>query len=47
MFFLLNETEFTSYADGNTPYVAFDNVDDDSVRLFKWFSGKQKANKNK
>ena len=44
MLFVMSETEFASYANSNTPYVAFDNVDDvikilknDSIRLFKWF----------
>ena len=27
MFFLMSESEFACYADGNTPYVAFDNGD--------------------
>ena len=41
----MRETEFASYADENTPYVASDSVDDvikifenDSIRLFKWLS---------
>ena len=55
MFFLISETEFASYDDDNTPYVAADNIDNvnrmlenDSIRLFKWFSDNQmKANKDK
>ena len=55
MFFELSETEFASYADDNTPYVEGDNIDEvikklenDSIRLFKWFSDNQmKANKDK
>ena len=41
----MRESEFASYADENTPYVASDSVDDvikifenDSIRLFKWLS---------
>ena len=49
----MSQTEFVSYADDNTPYVASGNVDDaikisenDSIRLFKWCSDNQmKANK--
>ena len=55
MLFLISETEFASYDDDNTPYLASDNIDDviktlenDSIRLFKWFSDNQmKANKDK
>ena len=51
----MNETEFATYADDNTPYTSGQNIDDvirtlenDSVRLFKWFSNNQmKANKDK
>ena len=51
----MNETEFASYADNNTPYTSGQNIDNvirtlenDSVRLFKWFSNNQmKANKDK
>ena len=51
----MNETEFASYADDNTPYTSgqkIDNVirtlENDSVRLFKQFSNNQtKANKDK
>ena len=50
----MSETEFASYADGSTLYVASDNVDDvikilknDSIRLFRWFSDNQmKASKD-
>ena len=45
MFFLMSETEFPSYADDKTPYVASENVngvvkilENNSIRLFKWFS---------
>ena len=55
LFFIMNETEFASYADDNTPYTSGQNIDNvirslenDSVRLFKWFSDNQmKANKDK
>ena len=55
LFFIMNETEFASYADDNTPYTSGQNIDNvirtlenDSVRLFKWFSNNQmKANKDK
>ena len=51
----MNETEFASYTDNNTPYTSGQNIDNvirtlenDSVRLFKWFSNNQmKANKDK
>ena len=51
----MNETEFASYADDNAPYTSGQNINDvirtlenDSVRLFKWFSNNQiKANKDK
>ena len=51
----MNETEFASYADNNTPCTSGQNIDNvirtlenDSVRLFKWFSNNQmKANKDK
>ena len=49
------ETDFTSYADDNTPYALGDSIDDvikslqnDSVNLFKWFLDNQmKANSDK
>ena len=55
LFFIMNKTEFASYADDNTPYTSGQNIDNvirslenDSVRLFKWFSDNQmKANKDK
>ena len=55
MFFLMNETEFISYADDNTPHVASDNIDyvikileNDFILLFKWFLDNQmKANEDK
>ena len=55
LFFIMNETEFASYADDNTPYTSGATIDDvikklenDSVLLFKWFSDNQmKANKDK
>ena len=51
----MNDTEFASYADDNTHYTSGQNIDNviktlenDSVRLFKWFSNnKMKANKDK
>ena len=51
----MNETDFTSYADDNTPYVTGDSIEDVinslenvSVTLFKWFADNQiKANKDK
>ena len=54
MFFGLSQTDFTSYADENTPYVEANNIDkvikileNDSIWLFQWFSDNQiKANKN-
>ena len=55
MFFELSQTDFASYANGNTPYAKADNIDEvitilenDSIQLFKWFSDNQmKANKDK
>ena len=51
----MRETEFPRYADDNTPHTSGQNIDDvirtlenESVRLFKWFSINQmKANNNK
>ena len=51
----MNETDFSSYVDDNTPYVTGDSTEDVinslenvSVILFKWFPGNQmKANKEK
>ena len=55
IFFIMSKTEFTSYADNNTPYTSGQNIynvirtlENYSVRLFKWFSDNQmKANKDK
>ena len=49
------ETDFASYADEGTPYVAGDSIEDvinllenDSIELFKWFADNQmKRNKDK
>ena len=45
LFFIIEDTEIASYADGNTPYVIADNVDgimkyleEASGILFKWFN---------
>ena len=54
MFFELSQTDFTSFADYNTPYVEANNInkviktlENDSIWLFQWFSDNQiKANKN-
>ena len=51
----MNETDFASYADDNTPYVTGDSIEDVinslenvSITLFKWFADNQmKANKGK
>ena len=55
MFFVLSQTDFASYANGNTPCVEANNIDEvitilenDSIQLFKWLSDVQmKANKHK
>ena len=55
MLFRMNDIDFASYADDNTPYVSSDSTEDvirilenDSIKLFKWFSDNMmKANKNK
>ena len=55
LFFIMNETDFASYADDNTPYTTVNTIDEviqslehDSVMLFKWFSENQvKANISK
>ena len=55
LFFIVNETEFASYTDDNTPFISDKNIDDvirtlenKSMRLFKWFSNNQiKTNKDK
>ena len=50
LFFIMNKTDFASYADDitNTPHTSGQNIDDNnSVRLFKWLSNNQmKANKD-
>ena len=54
MFFELSQTDFTSFAEDNTPYVEANNInkviktlENDSIWLFQWFSDNQiKANKN-
>ena len=55
MFFVMNDIDSASYADDNTPYVSSDSIEDvirilenDSIKLFKWFSDNMmKANKDK
>ena len=55
LFFIMKETDFSSYADDNTPYRTAETIDEvikllehDSTLLFKWFSDNQmKANINK
>ena len=55
MFFAMMDIDFASYADGNTPYVSSDSIEDvtrifenDYINLFKWFSDNMmKANKDK
>ena len=55
LFFIMNETDFASYADDNTPYRIANTIDEviqslehDSMMLFQWFSDNQtKANKSK
>ena len=51
----MNDIDFASYADDNTLYVSSDSIVDlirilenDSIKLFKWFSDNMmKANKDK
>ena len=51
----MNETDFASYADDNTPYVTGDSIEgvinsleNVSITLCKWFADNQmKANKDK
>ena len=51
----MNGIDFACYADDNTPYVSSDSIKDvirilenDSIKLFKWFSGNlMKVNKDK
>ena len=55
LFFIVNEIDFASYADDNTPFVSGDRLDDvlvslenASLKLFDWFSNNQmKANPDK
>ena len=55
MFFVMNDIDFASYADDSTLYVSSDSIGDlirilenDSIKLFKWFSDNMmKANKDK
>ena len=55
MFFAMKDIDFVSYADGKTPYVSSDSIEDvirilenDSNKLFRWFSDNMmKANKDK
>ena len=55
LFFIINETDFASYADDNTPYVVGNNIEDviiklqnASLTLFQWFYDNQmKANPDK
>ena len=55
MFFAMKDIDFASYADDNTTYVACDSIEDvirilenDSIKLFKWFSDNMmKVNKDK
>ena len=52
IFFTVNEIDFSSYADDNTPFVSGDRIEDvldslenASLKLFDWFSNNQmKAN---
>ena len=55
LFFIVNEMDFASYADGNTPFVSSDRLDDvfhslknTLLKLFDWFPNNQmKANPDK
>ena len=55
LFFIMNETDFASYAEDNTPYVVGNNIEDviiklqnASLTLFQWFYDNQmKANLDK
>ena len=55
LFWIMCESDFSSYADDNTPYAFGDSTDDvikspedDSINLFKWFLDNQvKANSDK
>ena len=48
LFFIINETDFASYTDDNTPYRTANTIDEviqsldhDSIMLFQWFSDSQ------
>ena len=54
IFFIMNNTDFASYADNSTPYVVGNNIDviinlqNASLTLFQWFYDNQmKANPDK
>ena len=55
VFFMVNEIDFTSYADDNTPFVSRERLDDvldclenAALKFFDWFSNNQmKANPDK
>ena len=55
LFFIMNEIDFASYADDNTPYVVGNNIEDviiklqnTSLTLFQWFYDNQmKTNPDK
>ena len=55
LFFIVNEIDFASYADDNTPFASGDRLDDvldslenASLKLFDWFSNNQiRANSDK
>ena len=55
LFLIMKETSFASYADDNTSYVTVQNLykvikslEEDSIKLFQWFSDNQmKANHDK
>ena len=54
LFFIVNEIDFASYADDNTPFVSGDRLDvldsleNASLKVFDWFSNSQmKANSDK
>ena len=55
MFFVMNDIDFASSADDNTPHVSSDSIENlirklenDSIKLFKWFSDNvMKENKDK
>ena len=52
LFYMMSDTDFATYADGNTPYVSADTIGEvikrletAPVNLFKWFADNQmKAN---